>query len=153
MGMFDQIRNDYKPLGVEFQGMLQTKDLDNMMDLYYLDPHGQLYLVDYAGTQDFAGTNTECKIPLINWISNGRHGRVMACTLTDSVVVYPEKWEGNWAEQPEACIEFVKGRVQDFYHGKHFQTGSTSRKAISFKKESGCCSIKKEQGNCDCGKS
>ena len=33
MGMFDQIRNDYKPLGVEFQGMLQTKDLDNIMDL------------------------------------------------------------------------------------------------------------------------
>ena len=152
MGMFDEIRNDYKPLGVEFQGDLQTKDLDNMMDWYYIDPSGQLYYVDYSGTQDFS-VNEESKFPLLNYAPNGSRGKVMACDFTGSVVVYPSKWEGNWEELPEACIIFVEGRIQDFYHGKHFQIGNRGRKAIPFKKEGGCGTSKKESCDCNCGKS
>ena len=152
MGMFDEIRNDYKPLGVEFQGDLQTKDLDNLMDRYYLDPSGQLYLIDYSGTQDYS-INEDSNFPLLNYIPNGNHGRVMACTLTNYVVVYPSKWEGKWDQLPEACIHFVEGKVQDFYHGKHFQIGNRGRKAIPFKKEGGCGTSKKESCDCNCGKS
>lgn len=152
MGMFDEIRNSYKPLGAEFQGVLQTKDLDSLMDWYYLDPSGQLYLVDYSGTQNFT-PNESKKFPLLLYTPNGNHGTVRACTLTDTVVVYPSKWKGNFQELPEACIHFVDGKVQDYYHGKHFQIGSTSRKAVPFKKEGGMCSTKKEQGNCNCRKS
>ena len=152
MGMFDEIRNDYKPLGVEFQGILQTKDLDNMMDWYYIDPSGQLYYVDYSGTQDFS-VNEESEFPLLNYAPNGSRGKVMACDFTGSVVIYPSKWEGNWEELPEACIIFVEGRIQDFYHGKHFQIGNRGRKAIPFKKEGGCGTSKKESCDCNCGKS
>lgn len=154
MGMFDQIRNDYKPLGVEFQGILQTKDLDNLLDLYYIDPSGKLSLVEYSGTQDFVPRECNDRMfPLMEWEPNGNHGRVMACTLTDTVVVYPEKWDEDWTQQPECCIHFVDGQIRNFYHGKHFQTGNTGRKAVSFKKEGGCCSTEEKQGNCDCGKS
>lgn len=152
MGMFDEIRNDYKSLGIEFQGNLHTKDLDNLMDRYYLDPSGQLYLIDYSGTQNYSD-NKDSKFPLVQCTPNGNRGRVMACTLTDCVVVYPSKWEGEWNELPEACIHFVEGKVQDFYHGKHFQISNTGRKAIPFKKEGGCGSFKKESCDCNCGKS
>ena len=152
MGMFDEIRNGYKQLGVEFQGVLQTKDLDNMMDWYYIDPSGQLYYVDYSGTQDFS-VNEDSKFPLLNHTPNGNHGKVMACDFTGSVVVYPSKWEGNWEQLPEACIIFVEGRIQDFYHGKHFQIGNRGRKAVPFKKEGGCNTSKKESCDCNCGKS
>ena len=154
MGMFDQIRNDYKPLGPEFQGVLQTKDLDNLMDWYYIDPSGKLSLVEYSGTQDFVPRECNDRMfPLMNWKPNGNHGRVMACTLTDTVVVYPEKWDGDWNQQPECCIHFVNGQIRNFYYGKHFQIGSTGRKAVSFKKEGGCCSTEEKSCDCDCGKS
>ena len=82
MGMFDQIRNDYKPLGPEFQGVLQTKDLDNLMDWYYIDPSGKLSLVEYSGTQDFVPRECNDRVfPLVGWKPNGNHGRVMRAAV------------------------------------------------------------------------
>ena len=137
MGMFDEIINDYKPLGLDFERDLHTKDLDNLMHRYYLDPSGKLYLIDYSGTQDFTINKKDEIFPFFQHVPNGNKGRVVACTLTDYVVVYPSKWGGDWRELPEACIHFVGGIVRDFHYGKHFQIGNKSSRAIPFKKEGG----------------
>ena len=53
MGMFDSIHCSYD-LGAGFHHKtLQTKDLHNQMVEYWLSPVGQLYELDFAGTQSW----------------------------------------------------------------------------------------------------
>ena len=53
MGMFDTVRSSYD-LGPGFwMRDLQTKDLECLMCEYWIDPLGQLFEIDYTGTQDF----------------------------------------------------------------------------------------------------
>lgn len=47
MGMFSTIYCNYMPLGPEFQCELQTKDLENAMDHYWLSPDGKFYMLEY----------------------------------------------------------------------------------------------------------
>lgn len=48
MGLFSTVINHCPLLGEGLMGELQTKDLENLMDYYWLSPDGHLYLIDLA---------------------------------------------------------------------------------------------------------
>ena len=62
MGLFDTIKSSYD-LGPGFQRELQTKDLYNCCAHYWISPIGQLYEIDYSGTQ--AVSYTHLTLPTI----------------------------------------------------------------------------------------
>jgi hypothetical protein len=114
MGMFDNIRNHY-PIGPGYDTkMLQTKDLSCMMEMYWLDPVGQLWLMSHEGTHDFHEDETS---PLgFKWIPNGNHGRLIPYLHTGSITVYPSTWDCKYAPFPECKLLFREGVLEVVTH-------------------------------------
>lgn len=121
MGMFDTMYSSYD-LGKQFTNVeLQTKDIDNTMSHYWLDPHGYLYIIDYFNTADFVEIkegnpqyNKDRGWLNFKWVPNGNRGKISPCMITDYVVVYPSGWEGKWEDHPRCRIHFKYGRLVDY---------------------------------------
>jgi hypothetical protein len=111
MGMYDNVRNSYKPLGKDFLGQNQTKDIGSTMSQYWISPGGNLYLIDYSDTADLV--EVEDGFLNFHWVPNGTHGKVTPCSITSYVVIYPEGWRGDWFSMPRCRIHFRDGIVQD----------------------------------------
>ena len=112
MGMFDTIHCSYD-LGPSFHNRsLQTKDLYQTMCEYWLSPNGELYELDYSGTQSFV-LRKESIFPYerITWEKNGCHGSVRATNLTREIIVYPTKWDAYYTPFPEITLTFVEGKL------------------------------------------
>lgn len=69
MGLFSEVINSCQDLGPEFLGVLQTKDLESMMDTYWLAPDGHLYRINDDSTWTLAEDAFET-------IPTGLRGRV-----------------------------------------------------------------------------
>ena len=54
MGMYSEVINSCKELGPKLIGRVQTKDLQNLMDTYWLSPRGELYLINNDSTWTIA---------------------------------------------------------------------------------------------------
>lgn len=115
MGMFSTIRSSYD-LGPGFKKDLQTKDLDGLCDEYWIDPAGYLYRIDWSGTQDWE------KVPenerrnafdLFKTVPNGNKGKVTPCLITQTIQVYPAKWDAYYAPFPRRLVIFINGKVSD----------------------------------------
>ena len=128
MGMFDYFRSSYD-LGESFTNLqCHTKDIEDgiggTMTQYWLSPDGQLYWIDYSHTADFVELKEgdegyqEGRLSMLNfkWIPNGTHGRVRPMNLTKIITIYPEQWEGDWADWPECRIYFKGGVLLDYEH-------------------------------------
>lgn len=125
MGMFDYFRSSYD-LGEEFTEVVcQTKDIEDgiggTMSDYWLDPHGYLYIIDYAHTADFVelkegddGYDDERKFFNFKWVRNGNHGKVSPYFLTKYIEVYPADWKGEWEDWPRLLIHFKYGRLMEY---------------------------------------
>jgi hypothetical protein len=50
MGLFSEVINSCEQLGDDMLGVLQTKELECVMDTYWLSPDGRLYLIDDSQT-------------------------------------------------------------------------------------------------------
>jgi hypothetical protein len=116
MGMYDNVRSSYKPLGKDFLGQNRTKDIEECgiggtMSQYWISPKGKLYLIDYSGTADLVEVGD--KFLNFRWVPNGTRGKVTPCAITNYVVIYPEGWEGDWISMPRCRIHFRDGIVQD----------------------------------------
>lgn len=106
MGMFDEIRSNYSGL----EGNFQTKDLDNLMLKFYLDPAGGLWNIDYSGTHkiDFDPTaplTSSVYLPF-SFSSTGFNGRVSGAYVTKYITVT----DGD----REFRLHFVEGVLQSF---------------------------------------
>ena len=116
MGMFDTIRSSYN-LGKGMEGELQTKDLVCLMQEYWISPSGQLYEIDFSGTQDFVldPENDTALMSGVCWVPNGNHGRVRATRHYGVVEVYPSKWCND-----DCCytcqITFCDGKIVSVVH-------------------------------------
>jgi len=112
MGMFDTIRSSYN-LGEDFTNVtLQTKDLDCIMSEYWLDPAGNLYEIDFTGTQTFEwNESSDTSFPIVHWKPNGTNGVVRATSVTDYIRVIPEKLGVDYY----LTLHFEDGKLQ-----KHF---------------------------------
>jgi len=124
VGMFDWVRSSY-PLGENFSGNCQTKDIEEgiggTMSQYWINPDGQLCLIDYSHTADFVELKEgdeeyDDKRGWLNfqWVPNGTHGKVRAWNITKYVVIYPQNWKGDWKDWPECRIHFKNGIIQDY---------------------------------------
>ncbi len=123
MGMFDRITNTYYKLGPQFyKTRLQTKDLDCLMNHYWISPAGELYYIDDSKTVDLVD-NPAYKEDDINvlrkgWVSpyiyvpNGNHGKVSPCYITKTVRVYPEQWDGEYDDWPDRILIFRFGVIE-----------------------------------------
>lgn len=114
MGMFDTIRTSYD-LGPGFHNRdLQTKDLENLMEFYWIDPNGQLFKVEYSGTQAWEMRSLEeskSEWDIFKIVPNGTHGKVSPCNLTKTIEVYPAKWDAHYAPFPSLEITFYAGAL------------------------------------------
>jgi hypothetical protein len=124
MGMFDYVRCSY-PINDNFTEQCQTKDIEyndigGTMSQYWISPSGCLYHIDYSNTADFVEiSDDEVKDAKHKWLkyrweSNGLRGRVKQYPITKYVVIYPEKWSGEWRDWPECRIHFRFGILQDY---------------------------------------
>ena len=125
MGMMDFVRSSYD-LGEQFTDTrLQTKDIEDgiggTMSQYWISPDGVLYYIDYSYTADFVelqegdeGYNEERKFLNFQWVPNGNHGKISPWIITKYIEVYPEQWEGDWAEWPRLKLHFRYGKLQDY---------------------------------------
>lgn len=122
--MFDYLRSSYN-LGKQFTEVeLQTKDIERYlggtMTHYWIDPSGQLFVIDYKDTHDLVEKPPK---PLdapkwyglpFEYVPNGNHGKVSPVYLTNYVVVYPSIWKGKSEDWPECRIHFKLGKIQDY---------------------------------------
>lgn len=121
MGMFDWVRSSYN-LGPQFTDVeLQTKDIDNLMNHYWIAPDGILYVIDYSHTADFVelqegdeGYNDTHKLFNFRWIPNGVHGKVSPVMITKYIEVYPAEWKGKWEDWPRLKLHLKYGRVVEY---------------------------------------
>ena len=113
MGMFDTIRCNYD-LGPGFWNKeLQTKDLHCVCCDFWLDPAGQLWEIDYSGTQDFVNIPIDDSHPWLSCktVANGNRGKVKPYYVTKTVEVYPSEWKAYYAPYPRQKITFVDGKL------------------------------------------
>ena len=118
MGMFDTVRSSYDLGPGWLNKELQTKDLDCCMAEYWISPAGQLFQIDYSGTQDFLMT-PEDDTPLwkgIKWISNGNRGKVHPVFAFKVVEFYPAKWDAHYAKWPSCHVHFWDGMIKEVRH-------------------------------------
>ena len=108
MGMFDIIRSSYD-LGPGFWNKeLQTKDLDSVLAVYWIDPAGRFFHIDCSGTHDWDVH------PVMGWkiVLNGNHGKIRPMLYTGELEVYPSKWDSHYAPFPRKTIKFFDGVLQ-----------------------------------------
>jgi hypothetical protein len=115
--MYDTVRSSY-PLGEQFTGELQTKDIEPMLGgsltHYWISPAGELYEMDYRETQDLEPDPSRTFFPY-KWVPNGNHGKVKVLNITRSVEVYPSSFDGHWEDLPRVTLFFVKGKLTNTY--------------------------------------
>ena len=76
------------------------------MEHYYIDPAGQLFVIDYNGVTDWEPDNTHAFWPYKR-VPNGNHGKVTPVLMTRDVRVYNA--DGN--DWYETTITFLKGKI------------------------------------------
>jgi hypothetical protein len=76
MGLFSVVINSSNILGSEFAGSLQTKELESLMDYYWLSPTGQLFRIDYGDSYELEFERDESGFLAPNKKSTGKNGRI-----------------------------------------------------------------------------
>jgi hypothetical protein len=124
MGLFDYVRSSYD-LGKHFTNTrCQTKDIEEgiggTMTHFWIDPKGVLWYPDYRGTSTFEiiekddpRYNPKHQFLNYEWISTGQRGKYQVHPITKYIEIYPEQWDGDWAEWPRLRIHFKYGRLMD----------------------------------------
>ena len=116
MGMFDTIHNNYFKLGEEFDGELQTKDIHNSMDTFWLSPAGELFQYDDMGCWYYEEVDPHLRL---GWFARtrkptGEHIKLKPKRFSDYITVYPSNWDGSYHEWPEATLHIKDGKVESF---------------------------------------
>lgn len=79
MGLYSIVLNTCPELGSEFLGELQTKELESLMDTYWLATDGCLYRVDDGDTYDLELIEPKegrFPFPHFKTIPTGKHGHL-----------------------------------------------------------------------------
>ena len=134
MSLFDYIRSSYN-LGKDFTNVeLYTKDLGQTMTHHWIDPSGQLFVIDDRNVYDildnpsFANKAKDRWMDPFIYVPNGNHGKISPLYVTKTIVIYSPKWEGeDYADWPECKIQFKQGTIQEFTYdtkAKRFNLGN-----------------------------
>ena len=123
MGMFDYVRNSFKPLGEQFNPLCHTKGLINCMETYWISPAGELFCIDerpaFRHVEVDEGELSDLSpierlYSLSQYESSGLHGKVQPIYHLGGVTIYPAKWDGDWEDWPEAKLFFKYGIITEY---------------------------------------
>lgn len=104
MGLYSTVFNQCKELGEEFLGELQTKDLECMLDSYWLSPTGCLYRIDESDAYDLVPeADPENRLLPYQWVRNSRNGRVSPYRKS-GVLCFSAHHQGEYLE----CLTHFK---------------------------------------------
>jgi len=84
---------------------LHTKELSQTCGCYWISPAGELFEVDYTGTQVF--TDNE-RMP---YAPSGTHGRVSPVDITTTIRLQPAKWDAYYAKCPICHVTLYNGKI------------------------------------------
>jgi len=84
---------------------LHTKELSQTCGCYWISPAGELFEVDYTGTQVF--TDNE-RMP---YAPSGVHGRVTPVDITTTIRLQPAKWDAYYAKCPICHVILHNGKI------------------------------------------
>jgi len=113
MGLYSTVFNTCPLLGEEFLGELQTKELESLMDTYWLTTDGCLYLIDDSGTYTLERSGyvaigaDNISLPSFDAKPTGRNGRLKPYRRT-GVVRFTASYKG---EVLETVTFFRDGRL------------------------------------------
>ena len=85
--------------------LLHTKELSQTCSCYWISPSGELYEVDYTGTQDF------CDDDDMPYKYNGNHGKVKPVSICTTLKLQPAKWDAYYAKCPTCIVTFMAGKI------------------------------------------
>lgn len=116
MGMFDWFRSSYN-LGEQFtETVCQSKTFNDkykgFLDFYWLDPSGRLWVVEDEYIFDIVDSDEN--LLGLEYIPNGNHGKLKPCTISKTVVIYPQTYDGKWEDWPECALTFLNGKLQHY---------------------------------------
>ena len=102
----DTVRCSYD-LGTGFWNRnLVTKELSQTCSCYWITPNGELFEIDYSGTQDY--TNNE-RVP---FTPNGQRGRVRPVDITTTIRLQPKDWNVHYAKCPTCHVTLFNGKIE-----------------------------------------
>ena len=81
---------------------------------YWLDPNGQLFEIDYSGTQDYVDVPEEERAApwdTFKIVPNGNRGKIKPVFVTTTIEVYPTVWQCHYAPYPRQYITFIGGKL------------------------------------------
>ncbi len=114
MGMFDELKCS-ADIGELTNVSCQTKDIDNMMSFFWVDPSGFLWCPDYSGTQDIYFVETKFLLGSMKYKPNGNRGKLRRVYITNYVFIYDTKTSPDgYAEIVECRLHFIDGILQDY---------------------------------------
>lgn len=108
MGLYSIIYSSYEALGPDFLGDFQTKDLESLLDEYWLSPAGELFFIDYkdcftASPQRFPKNFLD----VVDWQSTGVNARMKPVSYTGALTMYKTSNQ-EWIETE---LAFENGKV------------------------------------------
>lgn len=114
MGMFDYLHSSLHLFDDESDKDLQTKDFECSMSNYWLNPHGQLYQVNYLNTYRLIenAKSTDWR-DFFKWQPTGNKGVVTPYMKTTLARVYPSKWNEKDGDWPELHLYFRFGQLKE----------------------------------------
>ena len=99
MGLFSTVYNQCPLLGEEFLGELQTKDLENVLDHYWLSPDGHLYLIDWGGSFEMVeNADSKAWYDRFKWEPTGQNGKLKPYRRSVIARMYPASASREWKE-------------------------------------------------------
>jgi len=108
MGLYSTIYSSYEKLGPDFIGEFQTKNLESLMDEYWLSPKGELFFIDYKD----CFTVSQNKFPknfldTIERRPTGTNAKMTPVNYTGELTMY-KSYRGEWIETE---LMFEDGKV------------------------------------------
>lgn len=99
MGLFSTVINQCPVLGPDFIGELQTKDLENVLDYYWLSPDGCLFLIDFSKSFQLQD-DPQAKVwyERFTMEPTGEKGRLRPYRRSFVARMYPAKASTEWKE-------------------------------------------------------
>lgn len=116
MGLYSIIHSSFNRLGVEFLGEFQTKDLESLMEEYWLSPSGELFFLNYSGCfEAFVNEFPKNFLDHIRYEPTGSHAKLEPCAYNGVLTMYTGR-NDMWIE---ADLYFQDGIVSLILDKRH----------------------------------
>ena len=103
----DTVINNYFELGPQFDGELQTRQLHDNEDFFWISPNGEFYELYTLDTFEYKGT------PLTK-LPTGRNIKLRPKRFSDDIVLEPKGRNGSSEGHPAVRLHIINGKIESF---------------------------------------